>query len=54
MGRRAIAIKADVSKEDNVEAKFASVMAAFGPLHIMVSNAGLQCDAAYDEKTLKQ
>ncbi|MBY0611533.1 MAG: SDR family oxidoreductase [Beijerinckiaceae bacterium] len=54
MGRRAIAIKADVSKEDEVEAMFASAIAAFGTLHIMVSNAGLQRDAAYDEMTIEQ
>ena len=54
MGRRAIAIKADVSKEDEVEAMFAAAIAAFGTLHITVSNAGLQRDAAYDEMTIEQ
>ena len=54
MGRRAITIKADVSKEDEVEAMFASAIVAFGTLHITVSNAGLQRDAAYDEMTLEQ
>ena len=54
MGRKAIAIKADVSKEAEVEAMFASAIAAFGTLHITVSNAGLQRDAAYDEMTIEQ
>ncbi len=54
MGRRAIAIKADVSKEDEVEAMFKQAIAEFGTLHIAVSNAGLQRDAAFDEMTLEQ
>jgi glucose 1-dehydrogenase len=54
LGRRAIAIKADVSKEDEVEAMFAQAIDHFGTLHVVVSNAGLQRDAAYDEMTLAQ
>ena len=54
MGRRAIAIRADVSKEDEVEAMFAKAIDHFGTLHVAVSNAGLQRDAAYDEMTLEQ
>jgi glucose 1-dehydrogenase len=54
MGRRAIAIKADVSDEAEVVALFAQAIAAFGTLHIVVSNAGLQRDAAFDEMTLDQ
>ncbi|WP_131113061.1 SDR family oxidoreductase [Lichenihabitans psoromatis] len=54
MGRRAIALKADVSKEDEVERMFADAIAHFGTLHIVVSNAGLQRDAAFDEMTLDQ
>src|SRR5437016_24 len=38
-GRRAIAIKADVSKEDEVKAMFAKAIDHFGTLHICVSNA---------------
>jgi len=53
-GRRAIAIKADVSKEDEVIAMFAQAVAHFGTLHIVVSNAGLQRDSAYVEMTLEQ
>ena len=53
-GRRAIAIKADVSEEDEVKAMFARAIAHFGTLHIAVNNAGLQRDAAFHEMTLEQ
>ncbi len=54
MGRRAIAVQADVSREDEVERMFAQAVAAFGTLHIVVSNAGMQRDAAFHEMTLEQ
>lgn len=54
MGRRAIAIKADVSRDDEVEAMFAKAIATFGTLHIVVANAGLQRDAPFDEMTIEQ
>jgi glucose 1-dehydrogenase len=54
MGRRAIALKADVSREDEVERMFAAAIAEFGTLHIVVSNAGLQRDAPFDQMTLEQ
>ena len=54
LGRKAITLKADVSKEDEVEAMYAKAIAEFGTLHISVSNAGLQQDAALVEMTLKQ
>ncbi len=54
MGRRAITLQADVSKEDEVERMFAAAVAQFGTLHISVSNAGLQRDSAFDEMTLEQ
>ncbi len=53
-GRRAIAVKADVSKEDEVERMFEKAIDHFGTLHISVSNAGLQRDAPFDEMTLEQ
>ena len=53
-GRRAIAIKADVSREDEVEAMFAQAIAAFGTLHIVVCNAGLQRDAPFHQMTVAQ
>ena len=54
MGRRAITIQADVSDEQQVDAMFARAVAHFGTLHVVVSNAGLQRDAPYDEMTLAQ
>lgn len=54
LGRRAIALQADVSKEDQVQAMFARAIEHFGTLHIVVSNAGLQRDAPFDQMTLDQ
>src|SRR5699024_102588 len=54
MGRKALAIKADVSKEDQVEQMFDTAVDHFGTLHVVVSNAGLQRDAAFHEMTLEQ
>jgi glucose 1-dehydrogenase len=54
MGRRAIAIHADVSQEAEVDAMFAKAIEHFGTLHVAVSNAGLQRDSPYDEMTLEQ
>ncbi|MFN9784295.1 MAG: SDR family NAD(P)-dependent oxidoreductase, partial [Sphingobacteriales bacterium] len=48
-GSRAIAIKADVSKEDEVQAMFAQMFAEFGTIDILVNNAGLQKDAPFHE-----
>ncbi len=53
-GSRAIAIEADVSKEDQVQAMFAKAIDHFGTLHVVVSNAGLQCDAPFDKMTMQQ
>ena len=54
MGRRAIAIKADVSNEDEVRAMFAAAINHFGTLHVAVNNAGLQRDASLLDMTLEQ
>jgi glucose 1-dehydrogenase len=53
-GGRAITVKADVSREDEVAAMFAAATAAFGTLHIVVANAGLQRDAPFEQMTLAQ
>jgi glucose 1-dehydrogenase len=53
-GRRAIAIKADVSQEDEVRAMFAKAVDHFGTLHIAVNNAGLQRDAPLLDMTIEQ
>ncbi len=54
LGRRAITLKADVSKEDEVEAMYSKAIAEFGTLHISVSNAGLQKDSRLVDMTLDQ
>lgn len=54
LGRKALAIKADVSKEDEVTGMFSQAISHFGTLHILVSNAGLQRDSPYDQMTLEQ
>jgi glucose 1-dehydrogenase len=54
MGRRAVAIKADVSREDEVVAMFARTIDHFGTLHVVCSNAGLQRDSPFDQMTLEQ
>ena len=53
-GNRAIAVKADVSKEAEVQAMFRRAIERFGTLHILVNNAGLQRDAAFAQMTLEQ
>ncbi|MDH3210066.1 MAG: SDR family oxidoreductase [Burkholderiaceae bacterium] len=50
----AIALKADVSKEADVQAMFQDMFKAFGTIDILVNNAGLQRDAPIDEMTLEQ
>ena len=44
-GGRALLVKVDVSKEDQVAALVAQALDAFGALDIMVANSGLQRDA---------
>jgi glucose 1-dehydrogenase len=53
-GGEARAIRADVSKEADVEAMFAEMLAAWGRIDILVSNAGVQKDAAFVDMTLEQ
>ncbi len=53
-GRKAMVVKADVSKEDEVETMFKTVIGQFGTLHVSVSNAGLQKDSAFLEMTLAE
>ena len=54
LGRRAIAVQADVAREADVEAMFDEMIGAFGSVDILVSNAGLQQDAAFTDMTLAQ
>jgi glucose 1-dehydrogenase len=53
-GSRALAIRADVSREDQVQAMFREMLAAWGTIDVLVNNAGLQKDAAFSEMTLAQ
>jgi glucose 1-dehydrogenase len=53
-GGNAIAIKADVSQENQVQAMFGQIIDQFGTLHILVNNAGLQKDAAFVDMSLAQ
>jgi glucose 1-dehydrogenase len=53
-GSKAYAHQADVSSEDQVAAMFARMKQEFGTIDILVSNAGLQRDAAFHEMTLAQ
>lgn len=51
---KAIAVKADVSKEDQVQEMFRTAKQHFGTVDILVNNAGLQRDAAFQDMTLAQ
>jgi glucose 1-dehydrogenase len=53
-GVRAMAVRADVSREDQVQAMFRDMVRAWGGIDILVNNAGLQKDAAFAEMTLEQ
>lgn len=45
LGRRAVALRADVGRPAEVEAAVAQVVEAFGRLHILVNNAGITRDS---------
>jgi glucose 1-dehydrogenase len=51
-GGEAFAHQADVSKEKEVLAMFAKIIAAYGTVDILVNNAGLQKDAKFVDMTL--
>ena len=53
-GSNAIAVQADVSKEDQVISMFQQTIEQFGTVDILVNNAGLQRDAKFHEMTLAQ
>jgi glucose 1-dehydrogenase len=54
MGSNAIAVQADVSKEDQVIAMFETAIEIYDTVDILVNNAGLQRDAHFHEMTLAQ
>lgn len=51
-GGKAMAIRADVSREDEVQAMFQQAVAAWGSLDVLVNNAGIQRDAAFQDMSL--
>jgi glucose 1-dehydrogenase len=53
-GAEALALKADVSSEAEVSGMFEKMLARFGTIDILVSNAGLQRDSAFKDMSLKQ
>lgn len=53
-GGSAIVYKADVSKEEEVQAMFEAMYKEFGTIDILVNNAGLQKDASFVDMTLAQ
>ena len=53
-GSRALAVRADVSKEDEAKVLFRTAVDEFGTFDILINNAGLQKDAALDAMTLEQ
>ena len=52
-GGKAIAYKADVSKQDQVKAMFKMAVDTFGTVDILVNNAGLQKDAPFIDMSLE-
>jgi len=53
-GGEAVAIRADVSREQDVRDMFAQMLEKWERVDILVNNAGLQRDAAFVEMTLEQ
>ena len=54
LGRRAIALQADVSRRPDVHRMFAAVDKEFGRLDILVNNAGMFFEAKFEELTDEQ
>jgi glucose 1-dehydrogenase len=53
-GGEAIAVRANVSREDQVYAMFETMFKEYGTIDILVNNAGIQRDAKFLEMTLEQ
>ncbi len=54
LGQRVLAIKADVAREDHVDAMFKQVIGEWKTVDILINNAGLQQDASFTEMSLDQ
>ncbi len=53
-GGRALAVAADVSREEEVAALFEAARREFGTVHILINNAGIQDGAPFADMTLAQ
>ncbi|HXJ17075.1 MAG TPA: SDR family oxidoreductase [Candidatus Polarisedimenticolia bacterium] len=53
-GGEAIAVKADVSSESEVQAMYAALFREFGTIDILCANAGLQDDSPFVEMSLQK
>jgi glucose 1-dehydrogenase len=53
-GGKAMAIQADVSSEESVNAMYDQMFAAYGTIDILVNNAGLQKDSSFPKMTTEQ
>jgi glucose 1-dehydrogenase len=53
-GGLGITTRADVSNENDVQNMFADTIKQFGTVDILINNAGLQKDAAFEDMTLEQ
>lgn len=51
LGRRAIAVQADVSKPDEVKRMFAETVAQLGKLNVVCSNSGIECFESLEDTT---
>ncbi|TXK71733.1 bifunctional aldolase/short-chain dehydrogenase [Paenibacillus sp. N3.4] len=51
---RAIAVKMDVTKEEEVEAAYRDSILSYGGIDIIVNNAGLATSSPFDETSLKE
>ena len=53
-GERVLAVRCDVSSQENVNAAFATVFEKFGRVDILVNNAGITRDAMFHKMTVEQ
>lgn len=53
-GSKALALKADVSLEAEVDVMFERAISEFGTVDILVANAGLQCDSSFTQMSLEK
>lgn len=52
-GGEAIALQANVAKEDDVQKMFSTLIETYGTIDILVNNAGIQKDAKFTEMSLQ-